>query len=106
MFVTCTLHHTDAGTFVSNVHCCWTCPTRDKQILLPLHPHGGEIEGQVADIRPRRSPIPSGGLEMKLNLIFTAEGPIMHMMRQFLRDLYLWDYTGDWGAGVQQDYKF
>ena len=31
-------------------------------------------------------PNPSGGLEVKLNLTFTAEGPIMHMMRQFLRD--------------------
>ena len=39
-----------------------------------------EIEGKVADIRPRRSPIPLGGLEVKLNLTFTAEGPIMHMM--------------------------
>ena len=55
--------------------------------------HGGEIEGKVADIRPRRFLIPSGGLEVKLNLTFTAEGPVKHMMRQFLRDSYSWDYT-------------
>ena len=36
-------------------------------------------------------PNPSGGLEVKLNLTFTSEGPIMHMMRQFLRDSYSWD---------------
>jgi hypothetical protein len=66
--------------------------------------HGGEIEGKVEDIRPRRSPIPSGGLEVKLNLTFTAEGPIMHMMRQFLRASYSWDYTGEQETvPVQQD---
>ena len=64
--------------------------------------HGGEIEGKVADLRPRRSPIPSGGLKDKLNLTFTAERPIMHMMRQFLRDSFLWDYTGE-RETVQQE---
>ena len=64
--------------------------------------HGGEIIGKVSDIRPRRSPILSGGLEVKLNLTFTAECPIMHMMRQFLRDWYSWDYTGEQET-VQQD---
>ena len=38
----------------------------------------------------------------KLNLTFTAKGPIMNMMRQFLRDLYSWDYTGEQET-VQQD---
>ena len=33
----------------------------------------------VADIRPRRSLIPSGGLEVKLNLTLTAEGTIMNI---------------------------
>ena len=64
--------------------------------------YGGEIEEKGADIQPRRSPIPSGGLEVKLNLTFTAEGSIMHMMRQFLRDSYSWDYTGEQKT-VQQD---
>ena len=41
-------------------------------------------------------------LEVKLNLTFTAEGPIMHMMRQFLRESYWWDYTGKQET-VQQD---
>jgi hypothetical protein len=59
--------------------------------------HGGEIEGKVEDIRPRRSPIPSGGLEVKLNLTFTAEGAIMHMMRQFRGT------TRGAGVPVQQD---
>ena len=59
-------------------------------------------ERKVADIRLRRSPIPSGGLEFKLNLTFTAEGPIMYMMSQFLRDSYSWDYTGEQET-VQQD---
>ena len=85
------MHHTNAGTFVSNVHLCWTYPKYCYHFIR----HGGEIEGKFADIRPRRSPNPSGELEVKLNLTFTAEGPIMHMMRQFLVLMGL-----HWGAGV------
>ena len=39
--------------------------------------HGGEIEGKVVEVRPRRSPIPSGGLEIKLLLTFCSSGPIV-----------------------------
>ena len=35
--------------------------------------HGGEIEGKVADIRPRISSIPSGGQEVKLNLNYAHD---------------------------------
>ena len=44
-----------------------------------------------------------GGLEVKLNQTFTAECPIMHMMRQFLRDLYSWHYTGEQETVQQED---
>lgn len=53
--------------------------------------HNGEIDGKVANIRPRRSPIPAGGQEIK----FTAAGPIADKMKQLLRDNYTWDYTGE-----------
>ena len=64
--------------------------------------HGGEIEEKGADIRPRISLIPSGGLNVKLELTFTAEDPLM---RQFLRDSYSWDYTGEQETVQQQDYN-
>ena len=51
--------------------------------------HGGDIEGKVIDIRPRRSPIPSGGLEIKLLLTFCGPGPVVDKMKQIVRGLYL-----------------
>ena len=40
---------------------------------------GGTIEGKVVDLTTRRSPIPSSGLEIKLDLTFsgsTGDGPV------------------------------
>ncbi len=59
---------------------------------------GGTIEGQLVDTKPRRSPIPSAGLEVKLTLKCStvgnqARGPY----RQDgvgVRE-YGWDYTGE-----------
>ena len=46
-----------------------TCSVRSKQaLLLDFMCHNGEISGVVEDSRHRRSPIPSGGLEVKLKL--------------------------------------
>ena len=97
-------HHTDAVTCVSNV--VGHVPLEISKYCYHFIRHGGEIEGKVADIRPRRSPIPLGGLEVKLNLSFTVhnEGPSIHMMRQFLRDSYSWNNTGE-QMTVQQDDK-
>ena len=40
--------------------------------------HNGEISGVVEDSRHRRSPIPSGGLEVKLKLTFKGLGDIVY----------------------------
>ena len=57
--------------------------------------HGGEISGTVEDSKPRRSPIPSGGLEIKLNLTFKGRGDLIDKLKLLLRDAYNWDYTGE-----------
>ena len=50
--------------------------------------HGGEISGTVEDSKPRRSPIPSGGLEIKLNLTFKGRGDLIDKLKLLLRDAY------------------
>ena len=57
--------------------------------------HGGEISGTAEDSKPRRSPIPSGGLEIKLNLTFKGRGDLIDKLKLLLRDAYNWDYTGE-----------
>ena len=56
--------------------------------------HGGDISGTVEDSKPRKSPIPSGGLEIKLNLTFKGRGDLIDKLKLLLRDAYTWDYTG------------
>ena len=56
--------------------------------------YGGHITGKVVDVKSRRSPIPSGGLEIKLQLTFTGQGEKIVKMRRLLIDAYSWDYTG------------
>ena len=57
--------------------------------------HGGEINGVVEDSRHRLSPIPSGGLEVKLKLTFKGLGDIVYKMKQLIRESYSWEYTGE-----------
>ena len=58
-------------------------------------------------IKPKRSPIPSGGLEIKLNLTFKGRGDLIDKLKLLLRDAYNWDYTGeqtqDEGDGNNED---
>ena len=57
--------------------------------------HNGEISGVVEDSRHRRSPIPSGGLEVKLELTFIGLGDIVCKLKQLIREAYTWEYTGE-----------
>ena len=63
--------------------------------------------GTVEDSKPRRSSIPSGGLEIKLNLTFKGRGDLIDKLKLLLRDAYNWDYTGeqtqDEGDGNNED---
>ena len=56
--------------------------------------HGGKIEGEVADPRPRRSPIPAGGQEVKLVLDFSGRAAITDKMRTLLRQHYDYEFDG------------
>ena len=51
--------------------------------------------GVVEDNRHRRSPIPSGGLEVKLKLTCKGLGDIVYKMKQLIREAYSWEYTGE-----------
>ena len=46
--------------------------------------HGGRITGKVFDTKRRLSPIPSGGLEIKLQLTFTGQGDLSCKMKRLL----------------------
>ena len=53
----------------------------------------GTICGIVDDTRPKRSPIPSEGLEIKLKLKFQAPAKLADKMKLFIRNAY--DYNFD-----------
>ena len=55
---------------------------------------GGTVTGRVMDNKPRRSPIPSAGLEIKLLLTFSGTNQdMMNQMRGIIRS-YSYEYTG------------
>ena len=54
--------------------------------------HGGEISGVVEDMVPRRSPIPSGGLEIKLKATFKAVAPLADKIKVLLRAAYDYEF--------------
>ena len=57
--------------------------------------HNAEISGVVEDSRHRRSPIPSGELEVKLKFTFKGLGGIVYKMKQLIREAYTWEHTGE-----------
>ena len=67
--------------------------------------HGGVISGVVEDAKPRRSPIPSGGQEIKLRLTFRALAPLADKMKVLLRQAYDFEFEGQQqqDEGQQQD---
>ena len=57
--------------------------------------HGGQISGIVEDTKPRRSPIPSGRLEIKLRLTFKGVALLADRMKVLLRRAYDYEYDGE-----------
>ena len=55
---------------------------------------GGTIKGKVVDLTTRRSPIPSSGLEIKLDLTFSGSTPLVQKMKELVMDRYEWEYSG------------
>ena len=59
-----------------------------------LKEESGQIDGTVHSVNYRPSPIPVGGLEIKLNLNFNSRRYITHIkMKEFLTWLYSFDYV-------------
>ena len=55
---------------------------------------GGKVIGHVKSLTYRPSPIPSGGLEISLQLAFTWDDKlILDLMNGFVKSLYDWNYT-------------
>ena len=65
--------------------------------------HGGEISGVVEDIVPRRSPIPSGGLEIKLKATFKAVAPLADKMKVLLRAAYDYEFQAQGRGDDERD---
>ena len=60
---------------------------------------GGTIKGKVVDLTTRRSPIPSSGLEIKLDLTFSGSTPLVQKM--LVMDRYEWEYSGQLAEAPQ-----
>ena len=55
----------------------------------------GKVIGHVKSLTYRPSPIPSGGLEIPLQLTFTCDDKLtLDLMNGFVKSLYDWNYTG------------
>ena len=65
--------------------------------------HGGEISGVVEDMVPRRSPIPSGGLEIKLKATFKAVAPLADKMKVLLRAAYDYEFQAQGRGDDERD---
>ena len=73
----------------------------DSLITVTWHVHffikteGGKVIGQVKSLTYRPSPIPSGCLEIPLQLTFTCDNKFtLDLMNGFVKSLYDWNYTG------------
>ena len=65
-----------------------TVPLEVSRLCHYFLANGGTISGIVNDTRPRRSPIPSGGLEIKLKPKFQAPAKLTDKMKVFIRNAY------------------
>ena len=73
----------------------------DSLITVTWHVHffikteGGKVIGQVKSLTYRPSPIPSGCLEIPLQLTFTCDDKFtLDLMNGFVKSLNDWNYTG------------
>ena len=56
---------------------------------------GAKVIGHVKSLAYRPSSIPSGGLEIPLQLTFTCGDKLtLNLMNGFVKNLYDWNYTG------------
>ena len=68
--------------------------------------NGGTICGIVDDTRPRRSPISSGSLEIKLKLKFQAPAKLTDKMKVFIRNAYDYNFDEVNADEENEDYDF
>ena len=54
-------------------------------------------------MKTRRSPIPSGGLEIKLELTFSGFTPLVRKMKELMMERYEWEYSGQVAEAPQAE---
>ena len=71
-----------------------------RHVLFFIRTKGGKLIGHVKSLTYRVSLIPSGGLEIPLQLTFTCDNKLtLDLMNGFVKSLYDWNYT----TGLVQD---
>ena len=84
---------------------CGHIPLEVSKLCHYFMVHGGLITGAVEDAKPRRSPIPSGGQEIKLRLTFRAVAPLADKMKVLLtlRQQYNFEFDGQQQGDINND---
>ena len=66
-----------------------------RHVQLFIKTNGGKVIGHVKSLTYRPSPLPSGGLQILLQLTFTCDNTLtLDLMNGFVKRLYNWNYTG------------
>ena len=66
-----------------------------RHVQFFIKTEGGKDIDHVKSLTYRLSPIPSGGLEIPLQLTFTCDDKLtLNLMNGFVKSLYDWNYTG------------
>ena len=82
---------------------CGHIPLEVSKLCHYFMVHGGLITGAVEDAKPRRSPIPSGGQEIKLRLTFRAVAPLADKMKVLLRQQYNFEFDCQQQGDINND---
>ena len=69
--------------------------TKSRHVHFFIKTDGNKVIGHVKSLTYRLSLIPSGGLEIPLQLTFTCDDKLtLDLMNGFVKSLYDWNYTG------------
>ena len=69
--------------------------TKSRHVHFFIKTEGSKVIGHVKSLTYGPSPIPSGGLEILLQLTFTYSDKLtLDLMNGFVKSLYDWNYTG------------
>ena len=69
--------------------------TKSRHVHFFIKTEGSKVIGHVKFLTYRLSLIPSGGLEIPIQLTFTCDDKLtLDLMNGFVKSLYNWNYTG------------